>query len=273
MECKGMSCQERNGQLCKFCEEDETTSAPLPTRQPHPDYSKLPNFQDLSWSATPTNGREPDDFQPRAQIKRLFEESGLLSGNSEAIRKFSDKYIVPEKLVAEYVEHLAKIKMRKEKRKEETERERMERLNGEYNDTDWVGLYNSDKLSFLRVDELSLYFSHHKITFKGKKAEKVAMIKAHIGSLLYDSMECQQPRQPLLKNMQQQVTSSLSEVETDSQSDVVDQIVGSSPSSLSDESSPETDFIPEPRAETLPPSKYGGRRARSRETIMLVGRR
>ena len=31
---------------------------------------------------------------------------------------------------------------------------------------------------------------------------------------------------------------------------------------LSDESSPETDFIPEPRAETLPPSKYGRKRAR-----------
>ena len=62
--------------------------------------------------------------------------------------------------------------------------ERMERLNREYNDIDWVGLYNSDKLSSLRVDELSLYFSHHKITFKGKKAEKVAMIKAHIGRLV-----------------------------------------------------------------------------------------
>ena len=72
-------------------------------------------------------------------------------------------------------------------------------------------------------------------------------------------MECQQPR---LRNVQQQVTSSLSEVETDSQSDVVDRVVGSSPSSLSDESSPETDFIPEPRAETLPPSKYGRKRAR-----------
>ena len=56
----------------------------------------------------------------------------------------------------------------------------MERLNREYNDIDCVGLYNSDKLSSLRVDELSLYFSHHKIPFKGKKAEKVAMIKAHI---------------------------------------------------------------------------------------------
>ena len=49
----------------------------------------------------PTKSREPDDFQSRAQIKRLFEESELVSGDSEAFRKFSDKYIFPEKLVAE----------------------------------------------------------------------------------------------------------------------------------------------------------------------------
>ncbi|PFX15181.1 hypothetical protein AWC38_SpisGene20605 [Stylophora pistillata] len=121
IEYRRMSCKERSGKLCKFCEKDETTSAPLPTRRPYPDYGKLPNFHYLSWSATPTDGREPDDFQPRAQIKRLFEESELVSGDSEAIRRFSDKYIVPEKLVAEYVEHLAQIKMRKEKKKEETE--------------------------------------------------------------------------------------------------------------------------------------------------------
>ena len=97
------------------------------------------------------------------------------------------------------------------------------------------------------------------------------MIKAHNGSLLYNSMEHQQPRQPLLRNEGQQVTSSLSEVETDSQSDVVDRDIGSSPSSLSEESSPATDFIPEPRAET---SKYGRKRTRvETETIMLVGRR
>ena len=36
-------------------------------------------------SATPTNGRERDDFQPRAQIKRLFEESELVSGDSEGL--------------------------------------------------------------------------------------------------------------------------------------------------------------------------------------------
>ncbi|XP_068729791.1 uncharacterized protein [Montipora capricornis] len=120
-------------------------------------------------------------------------------------------------------------------------------------------LYNSDKLSSLREDELSLYFSHHKNTFKWKKAEEITMIKAHIGSLLYDSMERQQPRQPPLRNVRQQVTSSLSEVETNLQSDVVDRNVDAGPSSSSDESSPVTDFIPEPRAET---SNYGRKRAR-----------
>ena len=135
--------------------------------------------------------------------------------------------------MAEYVEHPAHIKMRKEKKKkEETAGEGMEWLNREYNDIDWAGLYNSDKLSSLRVDKLSLYFSH-KITFKGKKAEKVAMIKAHIGSLLYNSMERQQPRQLPLRDVRQQETSSLSEVETDSQSDVVDRVVGSRLSSSS----------------------------------------
>ena len=66
---------------------------------------------------------------------------------------------------------LWQIKMRKEKKKEETGRDEMERLNrGEYNDIDWVELYNSDKLSSLRVNELSLYFTHQKITSKGKES-------------------------------------------------------------------------------------------------------
>ena len=81
----------------------------------------------------------------------MFEESKLVSGDSEAIRKFSYKYIVPEKLVAEYAEHLAQIKMCKEKKKEKIERERMERLNREYNGMGWVGLHNSDKLLSLRA--------------------------------------------------------------------------------------------------------------------------
>ena len=88
------------------------------------------------------------------------------------------------------------------------------------------------------------------------------MIKADIGSLLYDSMGRQHPRKSPLRNVQQQVALSFAELETDSQSDAVDRVVGSSPSSSTKESSPETDFVAEPRAETLPPSKYGRKRAR-----------
>ena len=56
------------------------------------------HFPPMATHATPSNGREPDDFQPRAQIKRLIEEREPVSGDSEAIRKFSDKYIDPKSL-------------------------------------------------------------------------------------------------------------------------------------------------------------------------------
>ena len=96
---------------------------------------------------------------------------------------------------------------------------------------------------------------------KRRKLKKVAIIKAHIGSLLYNSMDRQQLRKPRKKNMQQQlVTSSLSDVETDSQSDVVDRVDGTSLRSLNDESSQDSDFIPELWQETLPPPKYGRQR-------------
>ena len=52
-----------------------------------------------------------------------------------------------------------------------------------------------------------------------------------------------------------------SELETDSGSDVVNRIVGSSSSSSSAESSTETN-LPAPCPENLPPSKYGRKRAR-----------
>ena len=70
----------------------------------------------------------------------------------------------------------------------------------------------------------------------------------------------------------QQVTSSLFEVETDSQSDVVDQVVGSSSSSLS-VSSPENVFVPQPCAETLRRQNMSERMHGLIEMIVLVARR
>ena len=52
---------------------------------------------------------------------------------------------------------LRKKLMRKEKKKAETEKERIARPNREYKDSHWVGLYNSNKLSSSSVHEFSLY--------------------------------------------------------------------------------------------------------------------
>ena len=64
---------------------------------------------------------------------------------------------MPEKLVTDYVDHLAQIAIRKEKRKAETDRQRKQRQQQEYNDIDWDNLYNTDSLSTLNVCELDLY--------------------------------------------------------------------------------------------------------------------
>ena len=101
---------------------------------------------------------------------------------------------------------------------------------------------------------------------KKKEAEKVALIKpkAHVGSLLFNSIERHQPPQPPqppLRNREQRASSSSSELETNSENDVVERVVGSSSAILSDESSPETD-LPAPYQEPLQTSKYGRKRAR-----------
>ena len=69
------------------------------------------DFHYLPGTKTPTTGRKPDDYQPRAQIKQMFQEGTLKVGDKNAIKDFSEKYIVSEKLVADYVDHLTDIEL------------------------------------------------------------------------------------------------------------------------------------------------------------------
>ena len=112
----------------------------------------------------------------------MFQEGTLKAGDKNAIKDFSEKHIVSEKLVADYIDHLTDIELRKDKRRTENDRKRTARKQREYNDIDWEDLYHKNQLSTLRVGELELYINHHNILFKGKKDEKVRVVKAHIGS-------------------------------------------------------------------------------------------
>ena len=58
------------------------TSTPLP----YPDYSKLPDFHFLPSTKTPTSGGKLEDYQPRAQIKQMFQEGKLKAGDKKAIK-------------------------------------------------------------------------------------------------------------------------------------------------------------------------------------------
>ena len=49
----------------------------------------------------------------------------------------------------------------------------MERLNQEYNDIGWVGLYNSDRMSSSRVNDQSLYLNTFPITRSPSKGRKL----------------------------------------------------------------------------------------------------
>ena len=67
------------------------------TLRPFPDYDKLPDSLYLPLSGTSIDGREPDDFQPRAQMKRKFNQNKLNPGDGETIAEFSENYIVTQK--------------------------------------------------------------------------------------------------------------------------------------------------------------------------------
>ena len=112
--------------------------------------------------------------------------------------------------------------MRRDKRRTDNDRKRAERKQHvqEYNDTDWEDLYHRNQLSSLRVDELDLYIDHHNIAFKGKKDEKVRVVKGHIDIKILTSVV-----QDNQNNIQ---PASDSNSASNSDSDRVERIVGSS---------------------------------------------
>lgn len=99
-------------------------------------------------------------------------------------------------------------------------------LAGEENSTNQ---YNTDSSSTLKVYELDLYLQHHKMTFKGTKKQKITIIKAHIGSKIVASISVQEA---------EAITA---QTASDSESDFVEQSIGSF-TSASSESSDLSDF-------------------------------
>jgi len=71
--------------------------------RPIPDHESLPELCYLPFDETPTvtssdSQQEADDYQPRAQAKKIFRNGTLAVDDSESIKTFSKTFVVEEKI-------------------------------------------------------------------------------------------------------------------------------------------------------------------------------
>ena len=101
---------------CYFC---HTWSGPPTTRvpQPVPDGQRPMHYMDVNVTPTHTESgeeREPDDWQPRANITKLFNEGSISLDQQESVTEFSEKFYVKREFVANYFQHLTDLRRTKD---------------------------------------------------------------------------------------------------------------------------------------------------------------
>ena len=92
--------------------------------------------------------------------------------DKRVIEEPSEKYIVSEKLVADYIAHLTGIETRKEKRRTDNDRKRAERKQQENNQIDWEDLYHRNQSPSLRVGNLNFALITTILHLKERKMRK-----------------------------------------------------------------------------------------------------
>lgn len=175
------SCVEKDGEQCSFCisAKDSAYNGPSPIK-PFPKPFPGDNFHYKSAKDTPTDGRQTDDYQPRAQVKKLFNSGMISSTNHECITEFSERFIVRVDTVREYVEHLEMLKLGKEKRLQSAQKKREETAEKTYGEYNWNQLFEQNLIEKQTVPTLDKYIAHHKLGHFKYKWEKVQAIQRHI---------------------------------------------------------------------------------------------
>lgn len=155
--------------------------------RPVPDTSKLPMFHykdvfDSCGNDHDDESRPTDDWQPRHNIKLAFKNGTLKLGDEDGISLFSSKYIVEKKLVEDYLLHLTTLARTKNIRESDRKEKRQEREQKSFEEYDWDMLVKTGAIQKLKVKELEKYLKHFNLSVRGKKADKVRRVLAHVYS-------------------------------------------------------------------------------------------
>ena len=107
--------------------------------------------------------RKPDDFQPRAQLKKLFSSNDNSSKSQEKIDEFCKQFAIDRNLVIDQLHHLEYLEYKKQKRSRKNKKvEQAAKKLNTYDDIEWQKLYTERKWKTLRVNELDLFIEKHK---------------------------------------------------------------------------------------------------------------
>ena len=99
----------------------------------------------------------PDDFQPRANIKKLVKEGKLCITDDQSTTSFAKKYIVTKEYVVNAVRHIygntVSVNLHKEERANQTWQRKLKK----FRDSDWQKRVEERKLNTFYVYELDKY--------------------------------------------------------------------------------------------------------------------
>ena len=122
--------------------------------------------------------RVPDDFQPRANIKKMFSD-GMLT-TEEELQQFSEKLAVEPHLIKAYIAHLEDLKIQSGIRTRGRAEQKRKMMSKTFEEYAWRDLVESGDLKKLLVSELNKYLKHYKLVSSGTKAEKIRRVSLHV---------------------------------------------------------------------------------------------
>ena len=117
--------------------------------------------------------RDPDDWQPRAQLKRFFNSSEITLNDTDAIKEYATKFAVDEKYVRSYLEHLTTLRLKESIRSTQRQTDKSKRDLKTYNEYDWLDMSLKGTLQQLTVKELEKYLTAHGLGKYDKKSDKI----------------------------------------------------------------------------------------------------
>ena len=180
------ACQNNDNSACSNCLVSGWVDAVchrIP--EPMPDYTSN-KFKYLHVKDTPSEKDEAprpvDQFNPRVQLKDLFQQGAVKNEDPATITSFAEKYIVPESVVKFALDDLIFKNMTKEVRKRETRLRRETEKKQGFDDINWLGKVEDGSIKNLLVETLNKYFIKYnmKECLKLQMGAKIEMISRHV---------------------------------------------------------------------------------------------